>query len=487
MASLYDEKVLGAKDRIALARKLQEKGDNIAAGQMVSGWYVPNTGGAALGALQNIIGAYQESGAREDLDKAEREKTAATMRMFNSAGIRVPEEMALQAGTPEQKPSWWDKTSAFVTGGEQPQTVPAKPLEQNVAQNVTPDQFEQLAPAMALTSPELAPVITSVANNRYTRSTQKELAEALRTDKREQFDISEEGRNERAKEANLLRETIANQGNETQKAIAALAAASRQNQGSESSYTPVTFENGERGRFNRRTGEYEPVTNLPGDLTYKAPKGLSQAASNSLEYGTRMQDADAIIEKVGTNYTPWKLKASESATNIPIIGAAATGMLPVNEQLLKQAKESFIHAKLRKESGAKIDPNEFEAADRIYFPQPNDSPEVLAQKAASRKSAIEGVLSAVPKDQRPTVGGALDGASVPVAAPMQPPVQRRAPMQSPVQQQMPMQPPVQQQMPMQPPVQQAPAKPQSLQPGEVYKGHVYLGGELSNPASWRAQ
>ena len=236
VASLYDEKVLGAKDRIALARKLQEQGDNIAAGQMVSGWYVPNYGGAITGAVKNIIGGYQEGQAKEDLDKAEREKTAATMRMFNSAGIRVPEEMALQAGTPEQKPSWWDKTSAFVTGGEQPQTVPAKPLEQNVAQNVSPDQFEQLAPAMALTSPELAPTITSIANNRYTRSTQKELADALRMDKREQFDISEEGRNERAKEANLLREAIANQGNETQKAIAALAAASRQNQGGNQSH-----------------------------------------------------------------------------------------------------------------------------------------------------------------------------------------------------------------------------------------------------------
>jgi hypothetical protein len=478
VASLYDEKVLGAKDRIALARKLQEKGDNIAAGQMVSGWYVPNTGGAALGALQNIIGAYQESGAREDLDKAEREKTAATMRMFNSAGIRVPEEMALQAGTPEQKPSWWDKTSAFVTGGEQPQTVPAKPLEQNVAQNVTPDQFEQLAPAMALTSPELAPTITSIANNRFTRATQKEIADALRTDKREQFDISEQGRNERAKEAIELRKIIAEQSNQTRETLAAIAASARQqNQGSESSYTPVTFENGERGRFNRKTGEYEPVTNLPSDLTNKATKGLSQAASNSLEYGTRMQDADAVIEKVGTSYAPWKLKASEGVTNVPILGSAATAMLPVNEQLLKQAKESFIHAKLRKESGAKIDPNEFEAADRIYFPQPKDSAEVLAQKAASRKSAIEGVLSAVPKDQRPAIGGALGGESpVPVAT-----------TRPPVQQQMPMQPPVQQQMPMQPPVQQAPAKPQSLQPGEVYKGHVYLGGDLSNPASWRAQ
>jgi hypothetical protein len=259
VASLYDEKVLGAKDRIALARKLQEQSANQQAGQMVSGWYVPNTGGAALGALQNIIGAYQESGAKEDLDKAEREKTAATMRMFNSAGIRVPEEMALQAGTLEQKPSWWDKTSAFVTGGEQPQTVPAKPLEQNVAQNVTPDQFEQRALAMAVTSPELAPAITSIANNRYTRATQKELADALRTEKREQFDISQAGVNERAKEANSLKETLANESNETRKAIAAMVAATRQNQGGNQDHfasAGVDPYTGEPITFNRQTGQH---------------------------------------------------------------------------------------------------------------------------------------------------------------------------------------------------------------------------------------
>jgi hypothetical protein len=75
----------------------------------------------------------------------------------------------------------------------------------------------------------------------------------------------------------------------------------------------------------------------------------------------------------------------------------------------------------------------------------------------------------------PAAGGALGGVSpVPVAS-MQPPVQQQAPVQ----------PPVQQQAPVQPPVQQGP--PQMLQPGQVYKGHVYLGGDKSNPASWRAQ
>ncbi len=274
MASLYDEKVLGAKDRIALARKLQEQSANQQAGQMVSGWYVPNTGGAVLGALNNVLGAYEEKGAKEDLDKAEREKTAATMRMFNSAGIRVPEEMALQAGTPEQKPSWWDKTSAFVTGGEQPQTVPAKPLEQNVAQNVTPDQFEQFAPAMALTSPELAPTITSIANNRFTRATQKEIADALRIDKREQFDISEQGRNERAKEAIELRKIIADQSNQTRETLAAIAASARQqNQGGgDPSYMIYQSPTGEAGVFNRRTGTLSPMPTPTGGTPTSVPQ-----------------------------------------------------------------------------------------------------------------------------------------------------------------------------------------------------------------------
>jgi hypothetical protein len=477
VASLYDEKVLGAKDRIALARKLQEKGDNIAAGQMVSGWYVPNTGGAALGALQNIIGAYQESGAREDLDKAEMTKNKALANGLLQAGLPIPQEMRDSLATPEQTPSWGSRLWAGVTGGEQPQTVPRQEFTQQPAKDLTPDQRMSAISNLVTVAPEYAAPLQAHEQFMYSKQQDKEnKQEALQT-KKEIAAANAEERAAREKEHQSFLEQMQKDRFVQQDANARLVASFRQNQGSESSYTPVTFENGERGRFNRRTGEYEPVTNLPGDLTYKAPKGLSQAASNSLEYGTRMQDADAIIEKVGTNYTPWKLKASESATNIPIIGAAATGMLPVNEQLLKQAKESFIHAKLRKESGAKIDPNEFEAADRIYFPQPNDTPEVLAQKAASRKSAIEGVLSAVPKDQRPAIGGALGGESpVPVAT-----------TRPPVQQQMPMQPPVQQQMPMQPPVQQAPAKPQSLQPGEVYKGHVYLGGDLSNPASWRAQ
>jgi hypothetical protein len=140
VASLYDEKVLGAKERIALARKLQEQGDNIAAGQMVSGWYVPNYGGAITGAVKNIIGGYQEGQAREDLDKAEREKATAIMRAQESYGVPATEEMALAAGEPAKDPSIMSRLGALVRLEDQPQATPAQPMAHNVAQNATPEQ-----------------------------------------------------------------------------------------------------------------------------------------------------------------------------------------------------------------------------------------------------------------------------------------------------------------------------------------------------------
>jgi hypothetical protein len=197
MASLYDEKVLGAKDRIALARKLQEQGDNVAAGQMVSGWYVPNTGAAITGAIKNIIGAYQESGAREDLDKAEREKTAATIRGLNSMGMEAPPEMALQAGTPEQKPSWWDKTSAFVTGGDQPQSVPAQPMAQNVAKGVSPEDIDRQSLAMSVVNPEVGAMAQTIGNNQANRESRRLAAQDSSDLRRWMLLQNEQGKNAR--------------------------------------------------------------------------------------------------------------------------------------------------------------------------------------------------------------------------------------------------------------------------------------------------
>lgn len=115
MAGLYDEKVLGAKERIALARKLQEQADNQQAGQMVSGWYVPNYGGAVAGAMKNIMGAWEEKSAKDELDKAERDKNLALARGLMGTGMQIPDDLRSKLAIPEQSPSLWERGKAFVT------------------------------------------------------------------------------------------------------------------------------------------------------------------------------------------------------------------------------------------------------------------------------------------------------------------------------------------------------------------------------------
>lgn len=60
-------------------------------------------------------------------------------------------------------------------------------------------------------------------------------------------------------------------------------------------------------------------------------------------------------------------------------------------QKADQAQLAFISAILRSDSGAAIPTDEITKARQQYFPMPGDSPEVIAQKAQSRRTAIEGL------------------------------------------------------------------------------------------------
>lgn len=73
-------------------------------------------------------------------------------------------------------------------------------------------------------------------------------------------------------------------------------------------------------------------------------------------------------------------------------GAAGNYLQSPEYQQFLQARDDFINAQLRKESGAAIGPIEYERADRQYFPQPGDSPEVIAQKRANRNAAVNAMV-----------------------------------------------------------------------------------------------
>lgn len=59
-------------------------------------------------------------------------------------------------------------------------------------------------------------------------------------------------------------------------------------------------------------------------------------------------------------------------------------------QLYAQARDEFINAALRRESGAAIQPSEYTRYDKIYFVRPGDTPATIAQKQRARARVVAG-------------------------------------------------------------------------------------------------
>jgi hypothetical protein len=69
-------------------------------------------------------------------------------------------------------------------------------------------------------------------------------------------------------------------------------------------------------------------------------------------------------------------------------------VLSSEAQQYQQAARNWILANLRKESGAAIGVQEATEQMRLYFPQPGDSSEVIAQKARAREEVQSGLARA---------------------------------------------------------------------------------------------
>lgn len=74
----------------------------------------------------------------------------------------------------------------------------------------------------------------------------------------------------------------------------------------------------------------------------------------------------------------------------------------------KQARDDFINAQLRRESGAAISDAEYDRANKQYFPQPGDDAGTIAQKAKNRALVVDAMRrNAGPGyTQNPAVGNA---------------------------------------------------------------------------------
>ena len=120
------------------------------------------------------------------------------------------------------------------------------------------------------------------------------------------------------------------------------------------------------------------------DIQSKANEPLSLEQGKVATFADRMQEANKIIGDLTLSQTSLKQKALSASPILP------NYLTDENYKKASQAQRNFINAVLRRESGAVISPEEFANAREQYFPQPGDTPEVIAQKAQNRKTVIEG-------------------------------------------------------------------------------------------------
>lgn len=164
----------------------------------------------------------------------------------------------------------------------------------------------------------------------------------------------------------------------------------------------------ERGVFiSPRNATATPVVDADGKPIGPKDKDAPEALLKAAGYATRMQEADKVLSRLET--TAGKPGVGESMLGrAPMAGNVAANLArgPERQQYF-QAAEDWVRAKLRQESGAVIADEEMAREIRTYFPQIGDSEQVIAQKAAARKTAEQAMVTAAGRALRqPHAGGA---------------------------------------------------------------------------------
>lgn len=140
------------------------------------------------------------------------------------------------------------------------------------------------------------------------------------------------------------------------------------------------------------------IYNAGPDLS-KTPEHVAKSAN----FAARMVEAEDYLRKLMADpklLDPTSTKKAFDPTTSKTMAINAMPETFANwalrspeHQQYMQAAESWIRAFLRKESGAAISKDEFARDFKVYFPQPGDKPEVLAQKEAMRARVTQGMAN----------------------------------------------------------------------------------------------
>lgn len=120
-----------------------------------------------------------------------------------------------------------------------------------------------------------------------------------------------------------------------------------------------------------------------------SPGKFTSEQGKAAGFTDRMLQSEGILSGVGSQGGVQDQGTSALQSGLSAIPGVGNFLIGKDRQKYEQAKRNFINAQLRRESGAAIAPSEFDSANRQYFPMPGDSTEVIEQKAANRRAAIE--------------------------------------------------------------------------------------------------
>ena len=335
-SKLYDVERVGGDQRTRLAELLRSQGMNQPQGQMVSGWYVPPSWSQNLNsAIQMGLGTYM--GAQ--LDEERKQKTADILRQL-SQGKEVEPIPAVQN---------FNSMERMAEGQTpMPQQAPQNELERLTRKTPVSTEQSQMTPAMAPRQEQ-----------RYVPLTEEEkIGKVMELAQYNPYAAQIWSAQDTARQNRLMK---------------------LEDEASRRQWQAEQNQLNREGRFDlaRLTGAIAQSNKTPA-----SEKPLTEFQGKSMNFGTRAAEADKILKN--TNFDP-----------VSVEGVRRTGIVgnffasPETQKAL-QAQRDFINATLRQESGAAISESEFQNARQQYFPQPGDTPEVIAQKAANRETVIRG-------------------------------------------------------------------------------------------------
>jgi hypothetical protein len=144
----------------------------------------------------------------------------------------------------------------------------------------------------------------------------------------------------------------------------------------------------------KQAGTARSIRDESGNVI-QSDKPLTEVQGKATMFGSRMEAASKILNelesKAGFNVTsPLNRFAGASGVTSPLNYLASK-----DAQSYKQAQRNWSEAELRFKTGAAVTEREIEDNEKIYFPQPGDGKEQIAQKALARQQAEAGMRVAM--------------------------------------------------------------------------------------------